>query len=410
MSRSDTGDRLPGRAFPARLVYAVHAGVCLGIGVLGLLGPLRTVRSWPVAVFACGYVFALIAAHLVGFGYGRIRFRGPALAVQAVLGVLPVVQLGVSWSVLSSFFVGSVLLVAKPAVSVPVLVFFAGGAGLLSGASGEAIADGVHATVLTAVGAVAVFGLAWFVRLAAEREGDRRELTVRVVADERMRFSRDTHDLLGLSLSAITLKVELARRLVDTQPAQAEQELIELATMARKALADVRSVAAGNREVSLADECRAAAAVLASAGVTVRFDPELPAQLPEAVATTFATVLRESATNVVRHSEASWCEFAIGVDEGQAWLRMLNDGVLPGDGEDRGEEHGAGLPNLAHRLSLLGGELTAGIRPGGTHLLRVTVPLDRFGLSPQPGNRFPASFRAIRRRWRSGSRAPGCER
>ncbi|WP_410642147.1 sensor histidine kinase [Amycolatopsis sp. lyj-346] len=410
VSRSGTPDRLPGKAFPARFVYAVHAGVCLGIGVLGLLGPLRTVQSWPAVLLACGYVVALIAAHLVGFGYGRIRFRGPALAVQAVLGVLPVVQLGVAWIVLSSFFAGSVLLVAKTAVSIPVLVLVCGGAGLLSGASGQAIADGVHGAVLTSVAAVAVFGLAWFVRLAAEREGDRRQLTARVVAEERLRFSRDTHDLLGLSLSAITLKVELIRRLVDTQPAQAQHELTELATMSRKALADVRSVAAGKREVSLADECRAAAAVLASAGVTVRFDPELPGQLPEAVATTFATVLRESATNVVRHSEASWCEFAVGVSRGEAWLRMHNDGVVPADGEDCAEEHGWGLRNLAHRVNLLGGELTAGIRPGGTHLLRVTVPMARFGPALQPADRFPAPLRAIRRRWRSGSRAPGCER
>jgi len=414
VSRSDTGERLPGKAFPARLVYAVHAGVCLGIGVLGLLGPLRIVRSWPAAVLACGYVVALIAAHLVGVGYGRIRFRGPALAVQAALGVLPVLQLGVAWSVLSSFFVGSVLLVAKPAVSVPVLVLFSGGAGVLAsdgvGASGQAIADGVHDAVLTAVAAVAVFGLAWFVRLAAERESGRRELTTRVVAEERKRFCRDTHDLLGLSLSAITLKVELVRRLVDTQPAQARQELTELATMSRKALADVRSVAAGNREVSLADECRAAAAVLVSAGVTVHFDPELPGQLPEAVATTFATVLRESATNVVRHSKASWCEFAVGVSQGEAWLRVFNDGVVAGDGEDCAEEHGWGLRNLADRVSLLGGELTAGVRPGGTHLLCVTVPLARFGPAPQPADRFRAPLRAIRRRWRSGSRAPGCER
>lgn len=400
-SRSDAADRLPGKAFPARLVYTVHAGVCFGIGVLGLLGPLRDVRSWPVSLAAAGYAVVLIAVHLVGFGYGRIRFRGPALVLQAVLGLVPVLQLGVAWSVLSSFFVGSVLLVAKPLVSLPVLVFVSSGVGVLSAevaAPGTSIADGLHGAALTAVAAVAVFGLAWFVRLAAEREDGRRELTARVVAEERMRFCRDTHDLLGLSLSAITLKVELIRRLVDTQPAQAQQELTELVTMSRKALADVRSVAAGQRELSLADECAAAAAVLASAGVTVRFDPVLPDQLPAAVATTFATVLRESVTNVVRHSKASWCEFAVGTGCGEAWLRVANDGVLPDASEDSDEEHGWGLRNLAHRVSLLGGELTAGVRPGGTHLLRASVPLEPFGAGVRSGF---GPLRAIRRRWRS---------
>ncbi|GAB3159662.1 sensor histidine kinase [Amycolatopsis sp. NPDC004378] len=400
-SRSDTANRLPGKAFPARLVYTVHAGVCFGIGVLGLLGPLRDVRSWPVSLAASGYAVALVAVHLVGFGYGRIRFRGPALALQAVLGLVPVFQLGVAWSVLSSFFVGSVLLVAKPVVSLPVLVFVSSGVGVLSakaGEPGESIADGLHGAALTAVAAVAVFGLAWFVRLAAEREHGRRELTARVVAEERMRFSRDTHDLLGLSLSAITLKIELIRRLVDTQPAQAQQELTELVTMSRKALADVRSVAAGQRELSLADECAAAAAVLDSAGVTVRFDRALPDHLPEAVATTFATVLRESVTNVVRHSQASWCEFAVGAARGEAWLRVANDGVVPGGAEECGEEHGWGLRNLAHRVSLLGGELTAGARPEGTHLLRASVPLEPFGAGSR---RSSGPLRAIRRRWRS---------
>ncbi|MET9002775.1 histidine kinase [Amycolatopsis sp. Hca4] len=377
----------------------MHAGVCFGIGLLGLLGPLREVRSWPVSLAAAGYAVALVAVHLVGFGYGRIRFRGPALVLQAVLGLVPVLQLGVAWSVLSSFFVGSVLLVARPVVSLPVLVVVSSGVGLLSadaGAPGESVPDGLHGAALTAVAAVAVFGLAWFVRLAAEREHGRRTLAAQVVAEERMRFARDTHDLLGLSLSAITLKVELVRRLVDTQPAQAQQELTELVTMSRKALADVRSVAAGHRELSLADECAAAAAVLTSAGVTVRFDRVLPDQLPEAVATTFATVLRESVTNVVRHSKASWCEFAIGADRDEAWLRVANDGVLPGGSPECGEERGWGLRNLEHRVGLLGGELTAGTQPGGTHLLHAGVPLAPFGVRRGFG-----PLRAIRRQSRS---------
>lgn len=401
-SGPDVADRLPGEAFPAPLVYAVHVGVCLGIGVLGLLGPLREVRSWPVSLAGCGYAVALVAVHLAGFGYGRIRFRGPALTLQALLGLLPVLQLGVAWSVLSCFFVGSVLLAAKPVVSVPVLVLVPTGVGLLSARAGTlSIADGLRGAVLTAVAAVAVFGLAWFARLAAEREDGCRALTARVVAEERMRFCRDTHDLLGLSLSAITLKVEVIRRLVDAQPAQAQQELTELVTMSRKALADVRSVAAGQREVSLADECRAATAVLASAGVTVQFDPDLPEELPEAVSTTFATVLRESVTNVVRHSKASWCEFGIGVARGEAWLRVANDGVVPGGTQDCEEEHGWGLRNLAHRVSQLGGDLTAGVRPGGEHILCATVPLAPFpdrGQLPGPA---AGRLKAIPRRWRS---------
>ncbi|MEV6647261.1 histidine kinase [Amycolatopsis sp. NPDC051371] len=391
----------------------MHAGVCLGIGLLVLLGPLRDIGSWPVAFGACGYAVALIAVHLIGFGYGRIRFRGLALALQAALGLLPVAQLGAAWSVMSGYFVGSLLLVAKPLVAGSVLVLVSGGVGLVSARAGTSmvsIADGMHDATLTAVAAVAVFGMAWFVRLAVEREDTRRELAARVVAEERARFSRDTHDLLGLSLSAITLKVELTRRLVESRPAQAQQELAELVTMSRKALADVRSVAAGQRELSFEDECRSAAGVLRSAGMIVHFERKLPDQLPDPVATTFATVLRESATNVVRHSKASWCEIAVGATRGKAWLQVANDGVLPSESEDCEEAHGRGLRNLEHRVHLLDGELTAGARPDGTHLVRVTVPLERFASHRRPVAGISACLKAIRRRWRSGSRAPGCGR
>ena len=342
-------DRLPDDDFPAWLVDAVHAGVCVGIGVLGLLGPLRETRSWPAALAACGYALALVLVHLAWFRHGHGRFRGLSLVLQAALGLVPVLHLGVTWSALSCFFLGSVLLVAKPLVSVPLLVLVPGGVGVLSAGVGTAhvsVAEGLHAVAFTAAAAVAVFGLSWFALLAAEREISRRELTARVVAEERLRFAQDTHDLLGLSLSAITLKVELVRRLVETRPEQAQHELTELVTMSRKALADVRSVAAGKRELCLADEVRAAAAVLETAGVGVCPGQKLPEHLPEPVATTFATILRESATNVVRHSKATWCEVTVGGDEGRsvATRRERRCGARGNRGRRRGTRCGAAEP------------------------------------------------------------------
>jgi two-component system sensor histidine kinase DesK len=184
--------------------------------------------------------------------------------------------------------------------------------------------------------------------------------------------------------------------------------------ISRKALADVRSLAAGSREFSLAEERRSAAAVLETAGVSVRLGTQVPERLPEPVATTFATVLRESATNVVRHSRATWCELAVGVTRNEAWLCVTNDGVVPEDEQDDdpadGEEHGSGLPNLEDRIGALGGTLTAGARPDGTYELRAVVPLQPF-LPPRRGARLvPKRLRAIRLRWRSGWRARGSGR
>jgi two-component system sensor histidine kinase DesK len=384
----------------------------VGIGVLGLLDPLRETRSWPAALAACGYALALVLVHLAWFRHGHGRFRGLSLVLQAALGSVPVLHFGVTWSALSCFFLGSVLLVAKPLVSVPLLVLVPGGVGVLSAGVGTphvSVAEGLHAAAFTAAAAVAVFGLSWFALLAAEREVSRRELTARVVAEERLRFAQDTHDLLGLSLSAITLKVELVRKLVETKPEQAQHELTELVTMSRKALADVRSVAAGKRELCLADELRAAAAVLETAGVGVCLGQKLPEHLPEPVATTFATILRESATNVVRHSKATWCEVTVGVTKGEAWLRVANDGAEPGETGDDDGEHGAGLRNLANRVSLLGGEHTAGAQPGGQYVLHASVPLEPF-VRHRRDHLVPGPLKAILRRWRSGSRGRGCGR
>jgi two-component system sensor histidine kinase DesK len=248
---------------------------------------------------------------------------------------------------------------------------------VLSAYAGGSFADGFDGAVFTAVAALAVFGLAWFARMAAEQADSRRALAERIVARERLRFSRDTHDLLGLSLSAITLKGELVRRLVTADPAQAEAELGELLVMSRRALADVRAITAGSRELCLAEECHSAVSVLRAAGVDVRFDGDVPAHLPPAVATTFATVLRESLTNVVRHSKATWCSFSVRASGGTAWLRVDNDGVAAGGAAepDARPDGGAGLRNLGYRIGALGGELTAGVHGDGTHRLCATVPL-----------------------------------
>ena len=89
------------------------------------------------------------------------------------------------------------------------------------------------------------------------------------VAQERLRFARDLHDLLGYSLSAITLKSELTHRLVPKNPDKAQNELVEILDISRKALADVRAVASGYRELSLENESESARSLLLAADVAV---------------------------------------------------------------------------------------------------------------------------------------------
>lgn len=357
-----------------RLVFSVYAGVCAGIALLAVLTPLAHSPSWPPRLAVAGYGAASVAVHLIAFAAGQVRFRVLTLMVQAGLGFLPLVQFGASWSLLTGFFAGGVLLALKPIVAVPVWALVSGLAGVLSARGappGVSVLDGLAGGLFVAVAALALFGLAWFARLAAERDETRRELVRRVVTEERQRFSRDTHDLLGLSLSAITLKGELTARLIESHPQQASEELAEILAMSRKALSDVRLVAAGYRELSLDEECAAAAAMLRAAGIEVVVERG-PAGLSGPVATTLATVLREGVTNVVRHSNAGRCELLVRVEDGSVSLMVINDGVLLGQEPD---PHSAGLCNLAYRVGLLGGELAAGMGPDGTHRLCARVPL-----------------------------------
>jgi two-component system sensor histidine kinase DesK len=241
-----------------------------------------------------------------------------------------------------------------------------------AGPPAVSVMDGVHAAVVTAVVALVLFGMGWFARLAAGQQAVQQQLVARAIADERLRFSRDTHDLLGLSLSAITLKGELIGRLVGEDSLQAKRELAELVAMSRKTLADVRAVAAGHRELSFEEECRAVAAVLRAADIRVTFHNDIPDPLPPEVATTFATVLREAMTNVVRHSRATWCRVSVRVSGGTAWLSVANDGVRE---PESGLPCGSGLGNLQYRVGELGGELSAEVCPDGMYRLCATVPV-----------------------------------
>jgi two-component system sensor histidine kinase DesK len=237
----------------------------------------------------------------------------------------------------------------------------------------DSVATGLTVAVVAVVVALVLFGTGTAARLLSEREKERQELKQHVVAEERKRFSRDMHDLLGLSLSAITLKGELVDRLLITRPQVAKEELAELLVMSRRALADVRAIAAGYRELSLDDEYRAVADVLSAAGIRVTAARSGTSELPPDVAGTLAAVLREGVMNVVRHSSATWCAFSVSTADGTAWLEIVNDGVRTCERLDA--DSGFGLRNLRRRVEALGGALVAEVQPDGTHRLAAAIPV-----------------------------------
>jgi len=217
-----------------------------------------------------------------------------------------------------------------------------------------------------------------FVRLSdALRElyGAREELARQAVTEERLRMARDLHDLLGHTLSLITLKSELAGRLLKRDPDTATQEVHEVERVARQALREVREAVAGYRQRTLRGELDGAHQILEAAGIdcTVEYEAQ---SLPPSTDAVLAWVVREGVTNVIRHSRAKHCLIRITSADKYFRAEVSNDGY-PRE-KSSTFERGSGLSGLAERVANEGGQLEAGIQPmsnGPGFRLRVEIPI-----------------------------------
>ena len=178
-------------------------------------------------------------------------------------------------------------------------------------------------------------------------------------------MSRDVHDILGHSLTVITVKSELAGRLIEIDPARAAVEIAELETLARQALADVRSTVGGMRQIDIGTELLSARTALTAAGIKA----DLPSDadlVPLRHRELFGWVMREAVTNVVRHSSAQRCHVTLTASR----ISIVDDGCGPAD--DTGG--GNGLRGLAERVDAAGGSLTLARVPTGGFELEVSAP------------------------------------
>jgi two-component system sensor histidine kinase DesK len=216
----------------------------------------------------------------------------------------------------------------------------------------------------------------------------RAELARMAVAEERLRISRDLHDLLGHSLSVIALKSELAGRMIETDPQRAAKEIAELEAVARRSLAEVRQAVTGYRQPSLAAELAATRRMLASAGIDCRVDAPGSYDLPPEVDALLAWTVREGSTNIVRHSGARDARITVTVTGASASAELTDDGAGPPAGHAEPAAAtgtaGTGLAGLAERAARLGGTLQAGAGGHGGFRVRVTVPLTTAGPHGQP--------------------------
>jgi two-component system, NarL family, sensor histidine kinase DesK len=184
---------------------------------------------------------------------------------------------------------------------------------------------------------------------------------------ERERIARDLHDVLGHTLSVITLKSELAGKLVDRDPQRAGKEIREVEQISRQALSDVRDAIRGYRSLGLVAELAQAKTTLETAGLTVQCDAASTMKLPAVQESVLSLAVREAVTNVVRHAKARSCRMRLEQQNGSCRLEIRDDGCGSFNGE------GNGLRGMRERVEMLGGTLDRSTESGTT--LTITLPL-----------------------------------
>jgi two-component system sensor histidine kinase DesK len=358
-----------------RLAKGVATAVFIGIAFVGFLHVLLRRESVGAVVLSVACVAALLVMQLLWYVRDVGRLRSPLgyaiLCAQAGLVFLPVLLFGQAWLGMPGFLAGSMLLVLRPAAAWTAFCAVVASVGALQWSFTALPVDVLYAAVPTATTGLVVYGLSRLATLVVEVRSSRAEIARMAVLRERLRFARDLHDLLGYSLSVITLKIELTHRLLEKAPKEAGDQLLEILEISRLALSDARTVASGYRELSLEEECRSAVSVLAAADIAVRLDSD-HTDLPVQASTVLATVLREGITNLLRHSKAKHCEITIRQTHDNASIEIANDDLQP-QPKNR-DASGRGLHNLSVRAKEIGGSVTVA-QEQSTFRLRAEVPL-----------------------------------
>ncbi|MFB9314804.1 sensor histidine kinase [Nocardioides plantarum] len=325
----------------------------------GLLGIVTTL------LFACVYLSLWLGARGGREMRGRPELsRALAhLVVQTALGVTMVVLIGPSGAACSPYIaVGAIMVLPVRQAGVVVALLVMADVVLFRLADAGS-PTGLLFGVLAA--SVAVLGVRTVVSRNHQLLAAQEENAGLAVDNERSRFARDLHDILGHSLTVITVKAELAGRLLDAgSPEAAERaraEVADLERLSRDALADVRRAVTGYRTVTLPEELIRARMVLEAAGITAVL-PGSVDDVPTQARELFAWTVREGVTNVVRHSRAHTCEVRLS----ETGAEVRDDGVGVGSASASASDGpGSGLLGLRERAAAAGATVvTERLSPG----------------------------------------------
>jgi two-component system sensor histidine kinase DesK len=323
---------------------------------------------------------AVVLAVGLGVGYMYTVMNGPGLPhVRRVLLICGLTLCTIGLAVLEG--PGSLLLLTYSVA--PALLLLPRNVGALFGASAaisvlvttrivNGAANWSGAMILVTL-TVAMFAFSALIHTIRQLRATQNRMAILAVAEERSRLARDLHDVLGHSLTTITVKAGLARRVLESSAdrERAIAEVRDVEELARQAMTEVRATVSGYRSASLGAELVGARAALRAAGITADL-PHAVDNVAAGLQETFAYALREGVTNVIRHSQASRCEVRLGDN----WLEVRDDGRVEPEqvAASRSNGGGHGLSGLAERVGEVDGKLDAGPLPTGGFLLRVSVP------------------------------------
>jgi two-component system sensor histidine kinase DesK len=322
--------------------------------------PMRILAVALLVVFASAVVVAVPIAWWLPVNR-RLWVAAALFALSFILW--PILGFGVSqtWIFVGivtgmSLFTMRVSWLAIAVVTVLVVIFQ-----YLEGERGESL---VWLPAIVASMSMMMTGFSRQIAAINQLRATQHELARLAVAEERGRVARDIHDILGHSLTAITVRAELAGILIDADDAaKAGVEIAAVEELARGALADVRSTVGGYRGVNVVSELANAKSILASAGIEADL-PNTVDDLPTQYRELAGWVVREGVTNVVRHSGAQRCRIRIGPES----IEVADDGRGPGGNNTSGN----GLRGLGERVEAIGGRLTVGRSDLGGFALTVT--------------------------------------
>ena len=278
-----------------------------------------------------------------------------AVATLVVLGVVMCLAVGQSGTAAAVYIAVTCMICLPARIGWPVVGIVA-----VTAYSATNLVDGWHDDrgILfgTLVAALAIWGISQAINRNIEVLAVREENARLALADERNRFARDLHDILGHSLTVITVKAELAQKLFDVDPERARAEVNDLERLSRDALADVRRAVEGYRELTLPGELARARMALEAAQIEAHL-PNSTDEVPTELRELFAWTIREGITNVVRHSGAESCTVLLTPTS----VEVADDGRGP----TAPQVGGNGLHGLRERAAALGATVvTTALDPG----------------------------------------------